>query len=56
MLYDNPSPFGQHVNIVLSVNNDGSITTVGGNEPGGIRVKTHVAHTKPGFVGYGILR
>lgn len=56
MLYDNPNSFGQHVNIVLKTNSDGSITTVGGNEPGGIRVKTHNANKEDGFVGYGILR
>jgi hypothetical protein len=55
MLYDNPNPFGSHVNIVLKVNSDKSVTTVGGNEPGGIRVKTHKAYADPGFVGYGIL-
>jgi len=55
VLYDNPNSFGQHVNIVLSVNEEGSITTVGGNEPGGIRVKTHEADEEPGFVGYGVL-
>lgn len=55
MLYDNPNPFGGHVNIVLKVNSDKSITTVGGNEPGGIRVKTHKAYLDPGFVGYGTL-
>lgn len=55
MLYDNPNPFGGHVNIVLKVNSDKSVTTIGGNEPGGIRVKTHKAYLDPGFVGYGIL-
>lgn len=55
MLYDNPNPFGGHVNIVLKVNGDKTITTIGGNEPGGIRVKTHKAHLDPGFVGYGTL-
>lgn len=56
MLYDNPNSFGQHVNIVLRVNKDGSITTIGGNEPGGIRVKTHRANGESGFVGYGVLK
>jgi len=53
MLYDNPSPFGQHTNIVIK-NENGIVTTIGGNEPGGIRI---VKHTKPdtdGFIGYGI--
>lgn len=53
MLYDNPSPFGQHTNIVIN-NERGVVTTIGGNEPGGIRI---VEHTKPegaGFIGYGV--
>lgn len=54
MLYDNPSPFGQHTNIVVQ-NKDGVVTTVGGNEPGGIRVYTHTTPDKAGFVGYGVL-
>lgn len=53
MLYDNPSPFGQHVNIVIK-NDHGLITTIGGNEPGGIRVFTHKTKDKAGFVGYGV--
>jgi hypothetical protein len=54
VLYDNPSPFGQHTNIVVR-NVDGVITTVGGNEPGGIRVYTHTDADKAGLVGYGVL-
>jgi hypothetical protein len=54
MLYDNPSPFGQHTNIVIK-NEGGVITTVGGNEPGGIRVFVHRAPDKAGFIGYGVL-
>jgi len=54
MFYDNPSPFGQHTNIVIK-NNNGLITTVGGNEPGGIRVYTHKTKDGVGFIGYGIL-
>lgn len=54
MLYDNPSPFGQHVNIIIKVDN-GIVTTIGGNEPGGIRVITHEKTEKPGFIGYGSL-
>ncbi len=54
MLYDNPSPFGQHTNIVLK-NDHGVVTTVGGNEPGGIRVYTHHQPDGAGFVGYGTL-
>lgn len=54
MLYDNPSPFGQHTNIVIK-NDHGVIITVGGNEMGKIRVVTHKTADKQGFVGYGIL-
>ena len=54
MLYDNPSTFGQHVNIVIQ-NNNGIITTIGGNEPGGIRIVTHEVGDTSGFVGYGVL-
>lgn len=54
MLYDNPSPFGQHVNFVIK-NTKGVITTIGGNEPGGIRVYTHTTKDDVGFIGYGVL-
>lgn len=54
MLYDNPSPFGQHVNIVIA-NDDGTVTTIGGNEPGGIRILTHAKPDAHGFIGYGVL-
>ncbi len=54
MLYDNPSPFGQHTNIVLK-NDNGVITTIGGNEPGGIRVFVHTDPDNAGFIGYGVL-
>ena len=53
MLYDNPSTFGQHVNIVLS-NERGVITTIGGNEPGGIRIVEHKQPEGAGFIGYGL--
>jgi hypothetical protein len=54
MLYDNPSPFGQHTNIVIK-NNNGIITTIGGNEPGGIRIVTHKPEEPDGFIGFGVL-
>lgn len=54
MLYDNPSTFGQHVNVVIQINN-GIVTTIGGNEPGGIRILSHTANEEAGFVGYGVL-
>lgn len=53
MLYDNPSPFGQHTNIVIK-NDNGVITTIGGNEPGGIRVVKHDKGDGAGFIGYGV--
>lgn len=53
MLYDNPSPFGQHTNIVI-INDDGVITTIGGNEPGGIRIVKHAKKDDVGFIGYGV--
>jgi hypothetical protein len=55
VLYDNPSTFGQHTNFVLN-NDNGLITTIGGNEPGGIRITTHRASDDPGLVGYGLLK
>ena len=54
VFYDNPSPYGQHVNFVLSYDN-GQLTTIGGNEPGGIRISTHNIKEDPGFLGYGTL-
>lgn len=54
MLYDNPSPFGQHTNIIIKVE-DGIVTTIGGNEPGGIRIVKHTTPDSVGFVGYGVL-
>ena len=53
MLYDNPSPFGQHTNIVIR-NENGIVTTLGGNEPGGIRIVKHTAPDTTGFIGYGV--
>jgi len=53
MLYDNPSPFGQHTNIVIE-NDNGVVTTIGGNEPGGIRIVKHEKPDTVGFIGYGV--
>ena len=53
MLYDNPSSFGQHTNIIIDIT-DGIITTIGGNEPGGIRIVKHTTPDTVGFVGYGV--
>lgn len=55
LLYDNPSTFGQHTNIVIKYEN-GRVTTVGSNEPGGIRVLEYSAQNSAGFVGYGVLQ
>lgn len=55
LIYDNPSRFGQHANLVLA-NDNGAITTIGGNERDKIRVteNTYPADDH-GFVGYDIL-
>lgn len=55
VLYDNPSPFGQHTNIVID-NENGTVTTIGGNEPGGIRIVKHKPADDKGFLGYGVFR
>lgn len=55
VLYDNPSPFGQHTNIVIK-NDNGVLTTVGGNEAGKIHVQVHSEANDPGLVGYGRLQ
>lgn len=54
MFYDNPSPFGQHVNIVIQ-SKAGVVTTIGGNEPGGIRIVEHTNGDGVGFLGYGTI-
>lgn len=51
MLYDNPSHFGQHTNMVIR-NEGGIVTTIGGNEPGGIRIVEHIEPDAAGFIGY----
>ncbi len=53
MLYENPSPFGNHTNIVIK-NDNGKITTIGGNEYGTIRIVEHTTPDKDGFIGYGV--
>jgi len=54
ILYDNPGPFGQHVNFVVS-NKDGLVTTVGGNENNRIRVQEFRLSDMQGMVGFGLL-
>jgi hypothetical protein len=52
VLYDEPSPKGQHVNIVLT-NDHGTLTTVGGGEGRGVGLSTYVAADDSGITGYG---
>ena len=52
VLYDVPSPKGQHVNIVL-INDHGTLTTVGGGEGRGVGLSTYVAADDSGITGYG---
>ncbi|MFT3901190.1 MAG: CHAP domain-containing protein [Gordonia sp. (in: high G+C Gram-positive bacteria)] len=51
-LYQSDSKWGQHTNIVVVVDG-GRVTTVGGNEPGGIGVQGFDHATERGVVGYG---
>ena len=56
VIYDkNASPFGQHTNIVLK-NEDGTITTVGGNENREVRIQTFKISDHMGIDGYGELK
>ncbi|MBA0047460.1 CHAP domain-containing protein [Mycobacterium sp. NPDC050853] len=52
VLYDEPSPKGQHVNIVL-INDNGTLTTVGGGEGRGVGLSTYAATDDLGITGYG---
>lgn len=52
VIYDEPSPFGQHTNFVVAVT-DGVLTTVGGNE-GGIAVHRFTTADDPGLRGFGL--
>jgi len=53
-IYEKPSPFGNHVNIVIE-NNDGAITTAGGNENNTIRIRVNTPLKDAHFLGYGKL-
>lgn len=53
VFYDNPSVFGQHVNFVLA-NDNGELTTIGGNEAGKIRVSKSYEKAE-GVLGFGRL-
>ncbi|MFF2088192.1 CHAP domain-containing protein [Nocardia sp. NPDC058176] len=52
VLYGPNSPLGQHTNIVLKAEG-ATITTIGGNEMGGIRVRTITPAETADLVGYG---
>lgn len=54
VLYDNSSWIGQHTNIVVAVDGD-TVTTVGGNESGKIRVHTVDVQSDSAIVGFGRL-
>ncbi|MGW4716975.1 CHAP domain-containing protein [Nocardia sp. NPDC004260] len=54
LLYGEPSPFGQHTNIVLRVEG-GQVTTIGGNEYGEVRIHRFVLGDMTGVVGFGRL-
>lgn len=51
-MYAEGSPLGLHTNFVVAVDGD-AITTVGGNEEGGIRVHTLDDAEIAGIIGYG---
>ena len=53
VLYDPASPWGHHTNLVLSLS-DGKLTTVGGNEFGGISVSTRPFTSDLKITGYGV--
>lgn len=52
VLYDKPSPKGQHVNIVL-INDNGTLTTVGGSEGHNVGLSTFTIIDDPGIRGFG---
>lgn len=52
VLYDKPSPKGQHVNIVL-INDNGTLTTVGGGEGTNVGLSTYKITDDPGIRGFG---
>jgi hypothetical protein len=54
VIYDEPSPKGQHVNLVL-VDDDGTLTTIGGGEGRGIGLSTFRIADDPGIRGFGRL-
>lgn len=53
VMYQPPSTMGNHANIVVK-NDNGTLTTVGGNENNRIRVQTFAIADDPYIVGYGV--
>ncbi|WP_433199845.1 CHAP domain-containing protein [Nocardia sp. CA-107356] len=54
LLYSEQSPFGQHTNIVLTAD-ETTVTTIGGNEFGGVSIHRFTLAEAPGVVGFGRL-
>ena len=54
VLYDEPSELGLHANVVVAVNGS-TLTTVGGNQPGGITVRTFETGPDAALLGFGRL-
>lgn len=52
VIYAPGSPFGQHTNFVLAAS-DRSLTTIGGNERGAVRIHRYDPATISGIVGFG---
>ncbi|NMD57523.1 MULTISPECIES: CHAP domain-containing protein [Tsukamurella] len=52
-LYAPGHPLGQHTNFVVAVA-DGTVSTVGGNQPGGVSAYTFRHSDSSGVVGYGV--
>ncbi|WP_062995375.1 CHAP domain-containing protein [Nocardia mikamii] len=52
VIYAPGSPFGQHTNIVLAAG-DHTLTTIGGNERGSVRIHRYDPATIAGIVGFG---
>ncbi len=53
LIYGEGSPFGAHTNMVLSFAG-GELTTIGGNEGGGIEITTHPLTDLTPLIGYGL--
>lgn len=52
IVYGDSSPYGQHTNYVL-VSGQGRVTTLGGNEYGGVAIVEHALDGKLGVIAYG---